>query len=95
MDIARLEHRSPLDLQSGRIDPTPDLALLRRIQGEFLEMPCLRLTEAQAQRFLGVDRDTCADVIETLIDRKFLRRTPTGVLVRVDDAAPRARRVAG
>ncbi len=70
-----------------------DSSLLRRIQGEFLEMPCLRLTEAQAQRFLGVDQPTCSAVITTLIEQKFLRRTPSGVLMRADDAAPTARRL--
>jgi hypothetical protein len=30
---------------------------LRRVKGEYLEMPGLRLTPAQAQRLWGLDRD--------------------------------------
>ena len=33
--------------------------VLQRIQGEFVEMPGLRLTAAQAQRLWGLDRDVC------------------------------------
>ena len=31
-----------------------------RVQGEYRDMPGLKLTEAQAQRLLGIDYDTCA-----------------------------------
>jgi hypothetical protein len=33
--------------------------LFRRVQGEFLEMPGLRLTQPQACRLWGLDRDLC------------------------------------
>ena len=33
--------------------------VLQRIQGEYLEMPGLRLTAAQAQRLWGLERDVC------------------------------------
>ena len=32
---------------------------LRRVKGEYLEMPGLRLTPAQAQRLWGLDRESC------------------------------------
>ena len=56
--------------------------VLLRVQGEYHEMPGLKLTEAQAQRLLGMDCDTCAVVLGTLIERRFLRRTHDGLYVR-------------
>ena len=56
--------------------------LTRRVQAEYVEMPGLSVTLPQAQRLLGIDRDTCAVVIRTLVDRKFLRRTARGTYVR-------------
>jgi hypothetical protein len=49
----------------------PYQTLLRRIQGEYLEMPGLRLTLAQAQRLFGVERALCKVVLEALVDTKF------------------------
>jgi len=37
----------------------PTDEVLRRVQGEFLEMPGLRLTGAQARRLWGLDADVC------------------------------------
>ena len=50
-------------------------AVLLRVKGEFLEMPGLRLTEAQARRLWGLDRDSCAALLGALIDANFLFRT--------------------
>ncbi len=47
--------------------------LLERIRAEFLEMPGLLLTHSQAQRLWGLERETCADVLETLVADRFLR----------------------
>ena len=58
-------------------------AILRRVRAEFVEMPGLRLTPAQATRLWGVERDMCHAVIDALIDSAFLRWTPAGALVRV------------
>ena len=35
-----------------------NIALVHRVRGEFLEMPGLRLTRAQAQRLWGLDEET-------------------------------------
>jgi hypothetical protein len=59
--------------------------VLLRVQGEYRDMPGLKLTEAQAQRLLGIDCDTCAVVLSTLIERRFLRRTASGQYVRAWD----------
>jgi hypothetical protein len=47
---------------------------LARIKGEFLEMPGLRLTLAQAQRLWGLDRDVCRCLLDRLVDSRFLQR---------------------
>ena len=59
--------------------------VLQRVQGEYRDMPGLKLTEAQAQRLLGIDCDACAVVLSTLIERRFLRRTGNGLYVRAWD----------
>jgi hypothetical protein len=56
--------------------------LVQRIEAEYLEMPGLKLTEAQAQRLWGLDADTCHTILVTLLQRRFLRRTATGMYVR-------------
>ena len=62
--------------------------VLRRVQGEFLEMPGLRLTEAQARRLWGLDRESCAALLTALIDANFLFRTRDGAFMRVEHAGP-------
>jgi hypothetical protein len=56
--------------------------LTRRVQAEYAEMPGLSVTMPQAQRLLGIDRNTCVAVMRTLVDRRFLRRTAHGRYVR-------------
>lgn len=62
--------------------------VIRRVQGEFLEMPGLRLTQAQAGRLWGLDAASCAALLNTLVDAKFLFRTRDGAFMRVEHAAP-------
>lgn len=57
---------------------------LRRVKGEYLEMPGLRLTIAQAQRLWGLDRAVCDALLGSLVDAKFLFRTRDGAFVRSD-----------
>jgi hypothetical protein len=57
--------------------------VLNRLRGEFLEMPCLRLTSAQVQRLCGVERMTCQSVLELLVDEDFLCVTPEGYYARL------------
>ena len=64
------------------------IALLRRIQGEFLEMPGLRLTLAQASRLWGCERDACAQLLSTLVDVNFLFQTDRGAFMRVERVPP-------
>jgi hypothetical protein len=60
--------------------------VLRRVQGEYIEMPGLRLTIAQAQRLWGLDRAVCDALLGRLVEAKFLFRTRDGAFVRADHA---------
>ena len=62
--------------------------VLQRIQGEFTEMPGLRLTPAQAQRLWGLEREVCDALLGALVDAKFLALTRDGAFIRVDGARP-------
>ena len=62
--------------------------VLQRIQGEFIEMPGLRLTAAQAQRLWGLERGVCDALLGALVDVKFLWQTRDGAFVRADGALP-------
>ena len=62
------------------------LDVLRRVKGEYIEMPGLRLTIAQAQRLWGLDRAVCDALLGALVDAKFLFRTRDGAFVRSDHA---------
>lgn len=52
--------------------------LLDIVRGEFLEMPGLRLTRHQAQRLWSLDAGTCEELLRTLEEMQFLRRTRGG-----------------
>ena len=57
-------------------------AIVRRVREEFHEMPGLRLTPAQATRLWGLERETCAAVIDLLVASAFLRWTRAGTITR-------------
>ena len=59
--------------------------VLRRVQGEYIEMPGLRLTPAQAQRLWGLDRAACDTLLDKLVEDRFLFRTRDGAFVRIDN----------
>ena len=60
--------------------------VLQRIQGEYVEMPGLRLTPAQAQRLWGLERDVCDALLGALVDAKFLGQTRDGAFIMLDGA---------
>ena len=71
--------------------PEPNRAtdeVLRRVQGEFIEMPGLRLTNPQACRLWGLDAAVCDALLSALVDAKFLFRTRDGAFMRVEHALP-------
>jgi hypothetical protein len=59
--------------------------VVRRIRGEFLEMPGLRLTPQQARRLWRLDEAACDKVLGALVDARFLARTRDGAFVRSHD----------
>jgi len=58
--------------------------VVRRIRGEFLEMPGLRLTPEQARRLWRLDETACDAVLGALVDARFLAKTRDGAFVRQD-----------
>jgi len=56
--------------------------VVRRIRGEFLEMPGLRLTPEQARRLWRLDETSCEAVLGALVDAHFLARTRDGAFVK-------------
>ena len=61
-------------------DPIASIPTVR-LTAEFREMPGLRLTTKQTARLIGVDTETAASALATLVERGFLRLT-TGGYVR-------------
>ena len=59
-------------------------SLVDRVRSEFIEMPGLRLTPAQAARLWGMDDASCHHVIAALVRTAFLRWTPAGMVVQSD-----------
>lgn len=47
-------------------------ALLTRARGEYREMPGMRLTLDQAMRLWDLDRQTCQDLLNSLVAARFL-----------------------
>jgi hypothetical protein len=62
--------------------------VVQRVQGEFLEMPGLRLTAAQARRLWTLDETACNQVLGALVDSRFLAKTRDGAFVRNDGNSP-------
>jgi RecB family exonuclease len=56
--------------------------LLHRIRSEFLEMPGLRLTPAQAARLWAVDHETSKRILDRLTITGFLFRNREGAYLR-------------
>jgi hypothetical protein len=72
--------------------PSPE-RLLERIRAEYLEMPGLCLTPEQMQRLCGLERALCQQVLDTLVDAKFLCLKANGTYARLTDgetSRPRA-----
>lgn len=61
--------------------------MLKRIRGEFLEMPGLRLRHEQAQRLWGLDAKTCSELLDILVTSGFLCRSSNGAYGRQSDGA--------
>jgi hypothetical protein len=58
---------SDSDRTTTRAHGLTDRALRERVRGEYLEMPGLRLTLAQAARLFDLELRLCSQVLETLV----------------------------
>jgi hypothetical protein len=61
--------------------------ILSRIRGEFLEMPGLCLTHAQAQRLWGLNAQTCAWALAALTGEHFLHLRCDGSYGRLPECS--------
>jgi hypothetical protein len=57
--------------------------VVQRVRSEFLEMPGLQLTPAQARRLWNLEGEMCRAVIDALIAEAFLRWTASGTVTRL------------
>lgn len=64
--------------------------IVQRALAEYLEMPGLCLTEAQARRLWHLDQAACRHVLATLVDGGFLRQTSRGEYIRAYVGVPAA-----
>ena len=67
--------------------------MLRRIEGEFREMPGLRLTCRQAQRLWNLDQLVCESLLAALVDVRFFTESDGVFVQRTDTSLHRLRRV--
>ena len=67
-------------------DPADEMftAALRRAKAEFLEMPGLSVTLAQAQRLWAFDRALCDAVLAALVEARFLVESRNASFIRAD-----------
>jgi hypothetical protein len=61
--------------------------VLLRVQAEFLEMPGLRVTRAQARRLWALDDAVCEAVLCALVDARFLVESRNASFMRAIDRA--------
>jgi hypothetical protein len=74
--------RSSDPSRSAGTPPPLIAALAEHVRGEYLNMPGLCLTEAQACRLWNVDPLVCVAILEALVDTGFLIKTPMGMYCR-------------
>ena len=55
---------------------------LDRVRGEYGESPGLTLTLDEAKRLWGLGAAQCQDVLDALVDARFLKRTGHGAYIR-------------
>jgi len=67
----------------------PPERLLARVRGEYVEMPGLRVTRAQACRLWQLDMATCEELFDHLVREGFLVRTESGFYIASQDARKR------
>jgi hypothetical protein len=56
--------------------------MMKRMCWEYLEMPGLVLNREQARRLWRLDHASCAELLDSLVETRFLRRRSDGKYVR-------------
>ena len=90
--LSRLNRRHVVDSEQKRRENEGDMLdakthredWLQLIRGEYLEIPNLCLTKPQVERLWDLDNATSEDLLEALVDVRFLRRTTQDAYVRAD-----------
>jgi hypothetical protein len=73
-----MQNTSSPTIPSERRNVSERNALPRRVWEEFVEMPCLRLTEAQARRLFALRADVCQRILAGLVEANALTFGPDG-----------------
>jgi hypothetical protein len=60
--------------------------LIRRIRGEFIEMPGLKLSFQQACRLWNLSGSACREALDALRAEGFLYQTPSGAFIALPSA---------
>ena len=71
-------HATPIPAAGST--PLDSAYLTTRIRAEYIEMPGLSVTLAQAARLWDLDRVRCLDVLESLLNEGFLYRSRNSYL---------------
>jgi hypothetical protein len=59
--------------------------VLNQLRAEFIEMPGMRLQVRQVQRLCGIEQTMCQQVLDSLVDEKFLYAKSDGHYARLTD----------
>jgi hypothetical protein len=62
----------------------PFATVVERVRSDFIDMPRLQLTLAQAVRLWHLGADDCRFVLDALVDQGFLTWTAQRTIVRTD-----------
>jgi hypothetical protein len=59
--------------------------VLNHLRAEYMEMPGLRLKAGQVQRLCGIEQTMCQQVLDSLLESKFLCLKSDGAYARATD----------
>jgi hypothetical protein len=59
--------------------------VLNYLRAEYMEMPGLRLKAGQVQRLCGIEQTMCQQVLDSLVESRFLCLKPDGAYARATD----------
>jgi hypothetical protein len=84
--VGRFAAREQVDLwyvsSDGSQRRLADAFSLRRLWNEYIDLPGLHLTFEQVRRLLAVDSNTCASVLDSLVELRFLTQAAAGTYAR-------------